>query len=218
VLMKNYRTWVFDCDGVILDSNKVKTDAFYDAAKTYGEEAAAALVEYHVQHGGISRYTKFEHFLRHIIGRSEILSSELDSLLEAYAQGVGQGLMNCRVASELSELKKQTGNSRWLIVSGGDQAELRSVFDSRGLSSLFEGGIFGSPDDKDCILKRELQSGCIELPAVFVGDSQYDYEAAFRAGLDFIYLSDWSESSFSFESATIRTGSVRSLVGIGIDF
>lgn len=210
--MKNYRTWIFDCDGVILDSNRVKTDAFYEAAEIYGDDAAAALVKYHVQHGGISRYAKFEYFLRHIVGRSEVLADELDELLTVYAQRVIQGLSGCRVAQGISELKKRTGNSRWLVVSGGDQAELRKIFEVRELSPLFEGGIFGSPEDKDSILKRELLSGRIELPAVFVGDSQYDYEAASRAGLDFIYLSDWSESGYSFEGATVRAKSINSIV------
>jgi phosphoglycolate phosphatase-like HAD superfamily hydrolase len=31
------------------------------------------------------------------------------------------------------------------------------------------------------------------MPALFIGDSKYDYEAATRAGLDFVFLSDWTE-------------------------
>ncbi|PKO51315.1 MAG: HAD family hydrolase, partial [Betaproteobacteria bacterium HGW-Betaproteobacteria-20] len=30
-------------------------------------------------------------------------------------------------------------------------------------------------------------------PALFIGDSKYDFEAATRAGLDFVFLSDWTE-------------------------
>ncbi len=210
--MNDYRTWVFDCDGVILNSNRVKTEAFYGAAEPYGDNAASALVSYHVQHGGVSRYAKFEHFLRHIVGRAEVEAKELEKLLTAYAQRVQQGLLECDIASGLSELRSKTEGSRWLVVSGGDQLELRKVFQDRELSSLFDGGIFGSPDDKDRILARELHSGLIERPSVFVGDSQYDYEAATRAGLDFVYLSDWSESSFSFEGATHRAGSIQELL------
>lgn len=212
MLISKYRTWVFDCDGVILDSNRVKTDAFFAAAKGYGDLAASALVKYHVQHGGISRYAKFEYFLRHIIGRHEIDSDELERLLRAYAENVVQGLLDCDIAEGIFELRSQTEGSRWLVVSGGDQAELRKVFEARDLSSLFDGGIFGSPANKDQILERELQSGRLVQPAVFLGDSQYDYEAATRAGLDFIYLSGWSESSFSFDGAIERLESIKELV------
>jgi len=34
--LKQYKTLIFDCDGVILNSNKIKTQAFYDVAKIYG--------------------------------------------------------------------------------------------------------------------------------------------------------------------------------------
>jgi len=55
-----YKTLVFDCDGVVLNSNKIKTQAFYEATKQFGHESAQALVDYHVANGGISRYAKFE--------------------------------------------------------------------------------------------------------------------------------------------------------------
>lgn len=31
-----YKTWLIDCDGVILDSNRLKTEVFYDVAIQYG--------------------------------------------------------------------------------------------------------------------------------------------------------------------------------------
>ncbi|NLC22432.1 MAG: HAD family hydrolase, partial [Halomonadaceae bacterium] len=33
--LKAYLTLVFDCDGVVLDSNRVKTEAFYQATLPY---------------------------------------------------------------------------------------------------------------------------------------------------------------------------------------
>ncbi|UQB43268.1 hypothetical protein JX580_05170 [Thiomicrospira microaerophila] len=41
-----------------------------------------------------------------------------------------------------------TPRANWLIVSGGDQQELRGVFAARDLAKYFEGGIFGSPETK----------------------------------------------------------------------
>lgn len=191
----DYASLIFDCDGVILNSNRVKTDAFYQAALPYGEEAAQAMIDYHIANGGVSRYLKFAHFLEHIVpeyaaGRS---GPNLDELLKHYADAVLEGLLSCEVTPGLEQLRQRTPNTRWLIVSGGDQAELRYVFAKRGLAELFDGGIYGSPDTKDEILARELQSGTIQMPALFLGDSKYDYQAASMAGLDFVFLSGWSE-------------------------
>lgn len=186
-----YQTLVFDCDGVILNSNKVKTEAFFKAALPYGEAAAQQLVDYHVARGGISRYKKFEWFMSEVV--SGFSGPDIDHLLNSYAAEVHQGLLNCDVAAGLKDLRNKTKDANWLIVSGGDQAELREVFAARGLADLFDGGIYGSPDSKDEILARELATNTISAKALFLGDSKYDHVAATRAGLDFVFLSDWSE-------------------------
>jgi len=209
-----YATLVFDCDGVVLDSNRVKTEAFRAAALPWGEKAAEALVAHHIAHGGISRYDKFAHFLEQIVplhapGRD---GPGLEALLNAYATAVRSGLMTCDVTAGLAELRAATPDARWMIVSGGDQAELREIFAARGLAEHFDAGIFGSPDNKDTILAREIAAGNLLTPALFLGDSKYDHQAATSAGLDFVFVSGWSEVE-SWESfvTSSRIKSVASL-------
>ena len=191
-VLTEYCSLVFDCDGVVLNSNHVKTEAFYQAALPYGEAAAQALVDYHVANGGISRYRKFEYLLGQILGLPKN-SEALDALLAHYAALVHDGLRSCAIAPGLHELRAQLPDANWLIVSGGDQEELREVFAVRGLAALFDGGIYGSPDAKDMILARELERGNIRMPALFLGDSRFDHQCATAAGIDFVFLSSWSE-------------------------
>lgn len=191
--LAKYHTLVFDCDGVVLHSNKVKTDAFFKAALPYGETAAQQLVDYHVERGGISRYKKFAWFVENVV--SDQVGPNLEQLLDAYAAEVRYGLLTCDIAEGLAQLRKKTQHANWLIVSGGDQQELRQVFAERGIANLFDGGIFGSPDSKDTILAREKANGNIKESALFLGDSRYDHEAATAAKLDFIFLSYWTEFS-----------------------
>ena len=195
MIEKHYSTLIFDCDGVVLDSNRIKTEAFRLAAEPWGTRAVEALTTYHVAHGGESRYKKFAYFLSNIVPvYAESRSGPgLETLLASYAQEVRKGLMSCDVAEGLEALRAATKGARWCIVSGGDQAELREIFAKRGLDGFFDGGIFGSPESKDTILARELATGTLTRPALFLGDSLYDYEAASRAGLDFIFVSGWSE-------------------------
>jgi phosphoglycolate phosphatase-like HAD superfamily hydrolase len=190
--LTDYATLVFDCDGVVLDSNRVKTDAFRQAALAYGPEAAEALVAHHVANGGVSRYAKFAHFLSRIVP-PDTPGPPLQALLDAFAAAVREGLMTCEVASGLGALRAATPQARWMIVSGGDQAELRDIFAARGLAGHFDAGIFGSPDSKEAILARELAGGNLRSPALYLGDSRYDHEAAASNNLDFVFLSRWSE-------------------------
>lgn len=194
--IEHYRTLVFDCDGVILDSNKLKTRAFYLAALPYGEKLAEAMVDYHVINGGVSRYEKFSHFVKNIVkANTQTHDSDLRDLLSSYTSHVKGGLLSCGLAEGLLGLRKKTLGARWLVVSGGDQDELRSTFAARGIAHLFDGGIFGSPQAKDEILERECASGNISHDAVFIGDSKYDYSASSARGLDFVFVSDWTEFS-----------------------
>lgn len=189
-----YRTLVFDCDGVLLDSNRVKTDAFFSAAVGYGEVAALSLVDYHKRNGGISRFRKFEYFLTEIVGVG-VDDIELRELLDAFSREVRGGMLSCPVSPALPVLRRVYPETRFMVVSGGDQSELREIFLARGIDAIFDGGIFGSPETKEAILERELAAGHILLPALFIGDSRYDHEAASRFGIDFLFVSSWSEFS-----------------------
>ena len=131
--ISSYSTIVFDCDGVILNSNHIKTEAFRVTALPWSEDAAADLVAHHIAHGGISRHRKFEYFLEAILPRWVSMASgcdwpSLDQLVFSYSQAIHRGLMTCCVAEDLEALRLQTPDSKWCIVSGGDQAELREIF------------------------------------------------------------------------------------------
>lgn len=192
--IKKYKSIVFDCDGVVLNSNVVKTSAYYRTAKNLGatDAQAQALVDYHVNLGGISRYHKFDYYLREILVQP-VTEDGIQALLDEFSRELEVGLMECQMADGLFELRKATPNAKWMVLSGGDQQEIRDLFAKRNIAYLFDGGLFGSPDYKDQVLAREKTEGNLTLPALFIGDSKYDYEAASGAGLDFVFLSDWTE-------------------------
>ena len=184
---------MFDCDGVVLDSNIVKTEAYFRTAKNLGatDIQAQALVDYHVKLGGISRYHKFDWYLREVL-QNPVTEAAIQALLDGFSKELEAGLMQCDLAKGLFALREKT-DSNWLILSGGDQQEIRDLFAKRKIEHMFNGGLFGSPDNKDVVLAREKANGNIIQPALFLGDSKYDFEAATRAGLDFIFISDWTE-------------------------
>lgn len=190
--LADYATLVFDCDGVILDSNKVKTQAFRETALPYGHEVADAMVAHHVSNGGVSRFKKFEWLVSRLHEQSGN-RIELAPLLDEFGRRVRDGLLSCSIAPGIEELRIRTTQARWMVVSGADQAELRATFKERELTRLFDAGIFGSPATKEEIFDSRIKSGELEWPALFIGDSKYDFEAARSRGLDFIFLRGWSE-------------------------
>ena len=197
--LAKYKTIVFDCDGVVLNSNKTKVDAYYAVAKRMGgtDEQAQALVHHHVTKGSFPRNGKIEYYLKEIL-KQPTTTQLLQQYLETFEDILDKSLMQCEIAPDLMRVKMATPEAAWMLLSGGDQAELRRVFPRRKigethLAALFEAGIFGGPDQKDDVLAREKANGNIQFPALFIGDSKYDHQAATKAGLDFLFLSDWTE-------------------------
>ena len=183
--------WFFDCDGVLLDSNEVKTRAFADVARAYGDAAAEALVDHHRAHGGVSRFVKWRHFFDGILGR-EPEPGELQRVLEAFASrslaGVRQAAVDPAAATLVRELRES--GSRCHVVSGAAEDELRLALDEAGLARLFD-GVHGSPATKVEIVDRVRSAP--DAPGIFVGDSRLDHEVAESRGLSFVFVSHWTE-------------------------
>ena len=62
----NYKVAIFDCDGVILMSNQMKSKAFALTLKNEKKKLVNEFMSYHQQNGGISRYVKFDYFYKEI--------------------------------------------------------------------------------------------------------------------------------------------------------
>ena len=54
--ISEYNSLIFDCDGVILNSNEIKTSCFRKILKRYNQDAVEDFIDYHKKNGGISRY------------------------------------------------------------------------------------------------------------------------------------------------------------------
>ncbi len=193
--IQEYKSIVFDCDGVILNSNKIKTRAFRTASLPFGKDASSHLEDYHLRNGGISRYEKFDYFLKKIvpINSKKIKELCLKKMLKIYSEETNKGLLESEITYGLHSLRNKTKDSSWMIVSGGDQDQLNSIFTKKEIMHLFNGGIFGSPDTKNEILNRELAKENIKLPALFLGDTELDHQVSVANGLDFIFVSAWTE-------------------------
>ena len=107
--LKKYNTIIFDCDGVILNSNFQKIEAYRNAATNYGatKSQAEKLVVHHVNLTGISRNVKFKYFLKEIMGE-DVTDSSMKKLVDNLNVEVINLLKDCEVASGIEKLKSKT--------------------------------------------------------------------------------------------------------------
>jgi len=188
VIVGPYGTWLFDCDGVLLDSNRIKTEAFRQLAAPFGETVADAFVQQHLAMGGVSRFVKIRYLHEQLLGRS-IDVGQIEALGRDFGASVRAQLLACDLTPGLDEfLARRPRDCRWYVVSGADETELREILAARGIASAFD-GICGSPRSKlDIVGELDLVR-----PAVFFGDGRYDYEVAKHHGIDFVFVAGCTE-------------------------
>ena len=173
-MLDKYKSIIFDCDGVILNSNRIKSKSFFSIAQKFGNKNAKALLEYHIENGGVSRNIKFKYFITDILKKrfSEKLYSEL---LDNYSVYVFDKLSDCEIADSLYKIRKKN-KKKWYLVSGGNESEIKKIFQFKEIYNFFDGGIYGSPKSKDIIFNELIDNKKIEFPAIYFGDSKYDYD------------------------------------------
>jgi len=179
------KVFILDFDGVILESANIKTDAFKELFKDYPEHVDE-IVEYHIKHGGVSRYIKFAHFYKNII-KKPIDEKKMEELSERFSDLVVERMLKCPIVKGAeSFLRHNSDRFIFYIASGIPQEELELLVDGRGLTKYFR-GIYGTPRNKPEIIKSILQSeGISKDELVYVGDALSDYEDAKKAGVLFV--------------------------------
>lgn len=197
---------IFDCDGVIFDSNELKNVAFAEVVgRRYDSTVVAQFVEHHRKNGGVSRYVKFRHLFEGILHQpvddhvvEQLLAEFSLRCQELYAQSAfTQGALEC--------LEVLAPRFPLYVASGSDEVELQAVFQHRGLSPLFR-GVFGSPRRKGDIVGQILaESGHV---ALMVGDAVADFRAATQHGIRAVLMPTYSDAKADLLALAAETGTL----------
>lgn len=196
--LEGIQTLIFDCDGVILNSNGLKNSVFEELASEWGQDATDRFLSLISESPGQSRVHLFDHFVRRIlpavgyIHPLDYQSRLLSRLISNFSKMVSVALLESEMVEGLHDLRQQFSTQTWLVASAGMADEIRSVFEKKNILGLFDGGIFGAPSSKPEIFWQLKAAGVINQPSVFFGDSISDYEAAMQSHIDFIFVSGWT--------------------------
>lgn len=178
------RAVFLDFDGVVLESADIKTDAFRWLFRK--ERARRAVLAYHRQNAGISRFVKFAHIHRAIL-KKPYGPAERRRLGTAFARYVrGRVLAAPFVPGARRFLARYGSRVKLFVVSGTPSAELKDIVRRRGLARSFV-AVVGSPPDKATTLRRLLRRHKWRADeTLYVGDALNDHRAATRCGVGFL--------------------------------
>ena len=180
------KTILWDFDGVILDSMKIKANGFIKLFKDYDKTFLIEIEKYHYENGGVSRFDKIKYFYKHIL-QEDISEAKILKLADKFAKIIAKELQdkNNLIEDSVQYIKKNHLNYNFHIVSGAEHNELNQLCQIFELEQYFI-SIDGSPTKKDLLVKNVLEKYNYEREeTVLIGDAMTDYYAAKNNNISF---------------------------------
>ena len=180
------RTIIFDFDGVISESVNIKTMAFAEMYKNYGDEVVKQVIAHHLSHGGVPRYEKFRIYHEEFLG-IEISEKKILELAKIFSDLVLNKVIKAPYVKGVYEfITKYYNKYEMFIASATPDDEIKKIVNKKKISKYFK-EIFGSPQKKNSIVKEIISKyKCISKDILYIGDALEDYNAAMKNNGNFI--------------------------------
>lgn len=194
------RVVIVDFDGVILESNGLKTEGF---ARVFAEfpDHADAMMAFHHANVSMSRFVKFQHLADRLgRGADDPLVEQLADRFSAVMLTLVSTCPLVRGAQEF--LADVSARVPVFVSSMTPHDELVTILERRDLARSFT-GIFGYPPwpKRDVIQRVLSDGGFAPSEALFIGDSAGDQRVARETGVEFIAR----DSGLPFDDPQPRT-------------
>ena len=182
----DYDVFIFDFDGTLVDSNKIKYDGFLEVTKSI-DNAHSILKALLATNTGATRSEIFVHLSNELTKKniSHAAPAELIRHYSNYCEGRVAEAIEIPFAFQM--LQKLKEHQRQVFLSSATPVqELRRIVEKKGWRHLFD-GIYGAPRRKSShiiSIKKKTGSGVRKI--LFCGDSVSDQIAAAASGCDFI--------------------------------
>jgi D-3-phosphoglycerate dehydrogenase len=175
---KFLKTFIFDFDGVILDSISCKTEAFYQIYLKYGKEIADKVKQFHIKNGGMSRFEKFKYWHENYLN-TKISDKEINDLSNKLSNIVFEKVVRSKqIEGSFEFIRKHSKNYNFFIVSGTPHEEIKKIAKDIKIEKYFI-EILGSPTSKDQWCRHLLKKYKLEpSQTIFLGDAISDFNAA----------------------------------------
>lgn len=193
--IENYKAIVFDFDGVVVESNQIKRDLFFEI---WGEYRDDSTVESALNLGG-SRYEIIQRIYNQLIPKNLHSERSYEDYIDKYTT-ISQELISAlKVNVTLKNMLEKYHNHKLLFInSATPRATLKKICKNLKIEKYFD-GIYGVEVDKvqnfiDIFHKHDLQASEV----LFYGDMKSDELVANSLNIDFIAVdsigSDLKES------------------------
>lgn len=209
--MTPIHTLILDFDGVIVESNDIKTRAFATVFSRFPAHADA-MMAYHQAHVSASRFDKFRYLVTQLLGRPAD-DPLMDELAAAFSDETRKQVIACPLVPGAAEfLDIVSARVPVYLASVTPQADLDAILAARGLTHYFT-RVYGCPPWTKATAIKDIIGGVggvggvsgvggvggvgyvgragfervnTAVGTLFIGDSAGDQRAALETGVEFL--------------------------------
>lgn len=176
---------VLDFDGVVVESNNIKHQAFYELFSGFPDHCDEILT-YHCTHNAVNRHDKFKYIMENIL-KQPFDQKLADKWAFDFSDLTRNRIIHCPyVIGALEFIEYFYNKFPIYIASATPLDELKIILKQRGILQYFK-GIYGAPLPKMEMFKDITKKETIKPHNIlYVGDSYEDYEVASDFGCVFI--------------------------------
>ena len=176
---------IMDFDGVIVESNAAKDEAFKELCALYPEHGDA-MMAYHLAHISESRMIKIRHYVYELMAKPGD-DAAVERMADEFAGFVrSKVIAGADVPGARAFLAEFSRLVPIYVSSTTPQEELEEIIETRGLTAYFA-GVYGDPPHAKtkAIADVLAKEGAAPKEALFIGDTTSDRRFADEAGLEF---------------------------------
>ena len=198
--LSDFKTFIWDFDGVIKESAAIKEKSYIDLFSHFGQEGMEFVNNHNKVNSGISRLEKIPFYMKHFgLPLNDHLISHY---MESFSNSVVQSVIDSPYVPGVVQFLEQNYQSKTnYLISGTPQLELEHILTRLNLKHFFK-EIFGAPHIKVDALKLIKKEYNLETKnTIFIGDSIIDMEAALGNGVKFCLRRNTSNLGQNFVHA-----------------
>jgi phosphoglycolate phosphatase-like HAD superfamily hydrolase len=192
--IKKETFFVFDMDGVILDSLDNLSSCLIKAVEPFcqSHEQYVAFSKFDKENPGLSRFEKTDFFLESLPNISHIKTEKIrQQILDQFDTFSLDARLSSKIDKSTYILSKTIAPKNLILLSNCDNSQLTVIAPHFGFHQIFSGGIIGTPPNKlsrfsDLVNKHNSSS------FISISDSESDAIIARSLGAAFVFIQNFA--------------------------
>tara|TARA_Y100001934_G_scaffold280691_1_gene388073 strand:- start:1509 stop:2204 length:696 start_codon:yes stop_codon:yes gene_type:complete len=187
--LNQFKFIIFDLDGVILDSARLKVNAMEQALQVFNSELVSAFLKCFVKEFGQPRQYHFKNFYFNFLKEScDDFHSFYETYASRYAANLQQDYRNVPLCAYAEDLIRTLDDKKCFVATGTATEEAIDVLNNKQLTQFFD-GIYGAPREKKVIIKSIIeQHNASPEQCILIGDAIHDRNSAFANQIPFLFI------------------------------